>query len=244
MRPRRVAELVDQARPKLGRLGAHDDISSAEDEGRHARDAHRPRLGILRRHAVAIRLAREQPPHHRAFEPDGLGCRHQHVMRAEILPGDQVAAEKLAGQAVLRAFDTRPSHQAMGVERVRLPRDPVEMQLEPCGGGGLLHLAVNPPRGRLAAEFGGEMTLPVRAFRWNVGIELKGPPADRERVLFRRLQRPVETRLADIAPGAARIRDDVEPGGYGIVSRNCRRRSLPFALRGSAGTGWKARGHL
>jgi len=68
-----------------------------------------------------------------------------------------------------------------------------------------------------AAEFRIDIALPHHALGGHAGIELKGAPAHRHLGLRAGAERPGEPALADKAPGADRIREDVEMHANAMV---------------------------
>ena len=133
----------------------------------------------------------------------------------------------------------------MGVERARRAADQVEAIVEADLAPGLDDAGVRGvDRGRVA-ELARQVLGPVDALGRQRRVELERPPADRERARPVAVgERPQQVGRPEIAPGADDVGDDLEAGHVAAVSLSRRRSSLPLAARGSAASGWKARGHL
>ena len=122
------------------------------------------------------------------------------------------------------------------------------MEFQADGGGGLGDALVELARALGAAELGDAVLVAVDALARHVGIELEGMPGDGEAqvLLVEEVERALELALADVAPGADRVGDDVDAADRLCLVHGC---FLPYCadslyLRGIPGneeTPWKSR---
>ena len=100
----------------------------------------------------------------------------------------------------------------MGVQRIGRAGQPLEMEFQADRGGGLGDALVELARALGAAELGQAVLGAVDALARHVGIELEGVPGDGEAqvLLLQDVERALEVALADVAPGADRVGDDVD----------------------------------
>src|SRR5437867_11326286 len=122
----------------------------------------------------------------------------------------------------------------MRVARVRLPFDPLELEGDTDLRADGSHSGVDFCRPRLAAEFLLEIRHTWNTLHRQIRVELERMPADGGREIrlagAQSRQRGFELALADVAPGADNVGDDVDK----------KRRSNEFGRRGGR---WQCRAH-
>ena len=126
----------------------------------------------------------------------------------------------------------------MRIQCVRRAFDRGEVDLNPRFFGLLRDFGVDLDGRFLAAEFQFQILAPVHALGRHIGVQLERMPFDQKGVIRMRGQRAVQIGLADIAPRANRIGDDIKLDHicFSYVSRNWRRSSLPLAPLGNEAT--------
>jgi hypothetical protein len=126
---------------------------------------------------------------------------------------DEVRAEQPLDERGGVAARLRPGDQPVRVARVRLQRDALEVERDAGLRPGPAHAIVDLRGARGPPELALEIVPAVDALGGQVGIELVGVPAHgRQRLagLGERRERGIEMALADVAPGADDVRDDVD----------------------------------
>ena len=132
----------------------------------------------------------------------------------------------------------------MGVQGVGHPLRLVGVHVDACGAGRFAQAVVHGIDAGLAAELLLKMGALRHAFGRHVGVQLERVPLDLERVVGVRGQCAVEVGLADIAPGADRVGEDVQAdrglGHSGLLYwvASALRISLPVAVRGRVARRW------
>ena len=88
--------------------------------------------------------------------------------------------------------------------------DPRELELDAGLAAALGDRLVDLARPVAAAELGPHVIVARHAFGRHVGIELERPPGDGDVVAAAQIERALEAPLADVAPRADRVGDDVD----------------------------------
>ena len=147
----------------------------------------------------------------------------QHLGIADVGTVAEIAFEQRLDDTVLHAALAGEPDQAMGVERVGRARQPVEMELQADGGRGLGDALVELARALGAAELGQPILGALDALARHVGIELEGMPGDGEvqALLVEEGERAFEMALADVAPWADRVGDDVDAADRLCLVHGC-----------------------
>ncbi|MCY1242535.1 hypothetical protein D9M72_555000 [compost metagenome] len=101
----------------------------------------------------------------------------------------------------------------MRVERVRADLHGVKVEGDALGVSEFAQHIMGAIDGRLAAELCRQVLLVVDAFRRQVGIELIGTPVDGDEHVRDVGDRLIQSCLAQIAPGADDVRDDIDADG-------------------------------
>ena len=158
-------------------------------------------------------------------------------------PSRKKAREEGGDHRALPALDAGPVDEPVRVAGVRHPHHGREIDRKARGTGGRFDLGIDGGGAVGAAEAAFEEGSAVGTFGGQVGVELEGVPFDRERMAGARLECAVEQALADIAPRADGIGEDVEldhraafRGGDRAGLRLGRPRGKP-ARRGHGGAG-------
>ena len=162
-------------------------------------------------------------------------------MLTDILGFDEVRPEHCLHRRVLHTVLTGEPNQPVSIDRIRRPLDPFRMELQPDLGCRIDDPCVQ--RGGLlgAAELPGAVLGAIDALLRHVGIELERVPVDRERqsLAGEGGQSPLHLPLADVAPRADRVRDDVDPGaGRGLRVQCFRGSGVVTTIRATNGAGW------
>ena len=98
----------------------------------------------------------------------------------------------------------------MGVNRVGCPLDPVEVESQTDGLCSLGDSAIDLIGIFLSAKLLVEIGLSLHAAEGHVGIQLKRMPVYLERMVRAQLKRILEARLANVAPRANWVAQDIE----------------------------------
>src|SRR5262249_37861301 len=111
--------------------------------------------------------------------------------------------------------------QAMRIDRVRRALHRVEVEFDALLAAGIDDRVVATPAA-VVPELGAQVVGAVHALARHVGVELEGPPADLERACARRQfrQRALETPLADEAPRADGVGNDIDSHAEDLRARN------------------------
>ena len=153
---------------------------------------------------------------------------------ANVAPLGPIGAEEGRDDGGLPPFQPRPMDQAVCVQRVGNAGNGAKIDLKACVARGLFDARVNLDCAGLAAKLCLQILASVPPIGGHVGVQLKGVPFDFKGVVRVRLKRAVKIALADIAPGANRVREDVELDHRGPLCRRARRLSFALAPRGRA----------
>ena len=134
-------------------------------------------------------------------------------MVADVAAFDEVGAEHRLHRRVLHAVLPGEPDQPVRVDRVRRPRHQIGAERQADGRRRLGDPLIQRRRLLRAAELPGAIGGAVAALLRHVGIELERVPVHREAqpLLRQRRQRALQLALADIAPRADRVGDDVDP---------------------------------
>ena len=119
---------------------------------------------------------------------------------ADVAAFDKIGVKQPVDHRALGAAGSRPPDQAMGVERVRRPRDPVEGEGQVDLGAELNKMVVNRLQLAVVSELPRHVRLAVESALRNRRVELVGAPANDDRLGFLG-QRRGEALFAEIAPG-------------------------------------------
>src|SRR5690606_36495171 len=213
-------ELVERLEEVVAALGARDAGLRVEDEERHTVDAEAPGARLVRAHLVGEGVTREHLAHGLAVEAGVDGQAFERVGAAQVLAAGLVGVHEYLEQSFLRPHAGSVVGEAMGDEGVGLPRQ-VQVELEP-GGGGFARRAGQHAGGFLAVdavlvlEFVDRQT---RLFLGCVRIEFETAPYDLDVVgVFVLSQGMLEAALADVAPGAGDVGEDLYSHGRQIPS--------------------------
>jgi len=147
-----------------------------------------------------------------AIEAGPCAAVRQHRWVADVAPLGEIGGEHRLHGCVLHAVHASQPNQPVRVERVRRPRHQVraEHQTDTGGRGGDLGIPLAGTLG--AAELRGAKQRAVGALLRHVRVKLERMPIDRGRQPVGRQQgeRAFELPLADVAPRADCVRDDVD----------------------------------
>ncbi len=187
--------------------------ASAVSPASHFATAARSCAAVLVEHVRECRLA-GQPLRDRGAIEAALGRDiGEDGLVADVAALLEIGAEQRFDQRIRLAVQGRVADQAVRVAGVRRAPDAVE------GEGDVLASARRGDRridaagmGRIA-ELGGEIVGPRHAALRHVGVELEGAPGDRHGEVRTLLERASEAPLADEAPRADDVGDDVDMHG-------------------------------
>ncbi len=179
----------------------------------HAVDAHFLRRLDFGDDQITIGVGGEQRGDNRAIEASFFGDIEQHRVVADIAAFLEIGREQGRDDLVLRlaAFDHRPMDQPMRIERVRADLDRFEIEGDADLSAEIGQHLMRLRHALLAAELFGQRFLLVDAFLGIIGIEPVRPPVGVDADLVLHLGNgKLQPRLAEIAPRADDIRDDVD----------------------------------
>jgi hypothetical protein len=147
----------------------------------------------------------------------------QDLGAADVGAVTEIALEQRLDDAVLYAALAGQPDQAMGIERVGRAGQLVEMELQADGAGGLGDALVELARALGAAELGQAILGAIDALARHIRIELEGMPGHREvqALLVEEGQRAFEVALADVAPWADHVGDDVDAADRLCLVHGC-----------------------
>ena len=136
----------------------------------------------------------------------------QHRMVADIAALLEIELEQALRQPVLhvRAGGSRPADDAVRVERVGRDLDGVEVEVDAVGLAERLDAGVDLAMRSSLPNLAEHVALAVHAFGRDGRVELERPPAHLDIDVARLRRSPVEPLLADEAPRADDVRDDVD----------------------------------
>ena len=159
-----------------------------------------------------VLLACQQLGDLRGIDAHGTGFGGQHGAVADVLALAPIGHEQALGHVVLALHRLGPAHYPVGVERVGRAGDGLETKGHAILGA-RRDQRVMQRLEALAPELGGQMFDAVHTFRRNSGIKREGPPAHHDLDAVEQRQGLVEAPLAEKAPRADDIRDDVNDEG-------------------------------
>jgi hypothetical protein len=190
-----------------------------EDEERHALHADLPRDGFVGGDVFRQFVGRQERDRGVAFEADvGRGIGEPRVVR-EVVPVEEVRAEQRLDERRAAAPLRCPRDQAMGLQRVRLDTDAIEVERDARLSTGRLDPRVDLAGPGRAAELLLEIGLPVETRPREIGVELERVPRDghgRIRMAFGpETDGFFEAAQTDEAPGADHVGYDVDGERHG-----------------------------
>src|SRR5262249_35845826 len=195
-----------------GRRGlcARDGVLAVDDEAGHAVDAEPPGIDVGCHNFGSAYAVCEVAARGRAVDAGAAGTLDQDVEVADVEHPLEVGPEQLGNDLVLAAVLAGPMDQAMRQHGVGRPPDQRELELDArlaaAFGDRLVDLARPVAAAELRAPIVAARTAPGR----HVGVEREGPPGHRHVGAAAQRQRALEAALADVAPRADRVRDDVD----------------------------------
>ncbi len=207
----------DRFQQRCGIVRAGHCSLAVEDEKRYAADAYGARFPIFGFDVGPAGRRCEQSTNFGLWKT-GVACDLDQLLRVGEHPTfDEVGTEQTFDQRVRRLCITtllRPRDQSMRIERIRLSVNAIEIERNANAGAGGADTRVDFGRTCLAAEFGFDIRGASDTLGWQVGIELKGMPAANDgKAGFARVQlcqRRLELALADVAPRADDVGNDID----------------------------------
>ncbi len=194
----------------LGRLGAGHRVFLREHKRRHAGDALIGGVLGLRRDQRHVFIGRKTRADVVGIEPAIDGRLHQHIGVGEIAAIAEIQFHQPLFHLGGFAVGIGPVNQAMAVDRVGLPLDQVRPVREALFIGRGDNASGDALVGLGRAELRGEVFVAADALARHPGIEKERPPADLDRHIRHQRQRVLDAALADVAPWAHHIGDDVD----------------------------------
>src|SRR5690606_9494378 len=190
-------------------LCACNDPLRIDDETGNALNAHMTGGGVFLSDELLVGIFREEVTDNIRVHTGLSGSIDQYVMRADVLAILEIAAEENIDHFVLAAGGTCPADQPVAVQRVWRFLDEVEAEID-ADRRAVIADRVTHFLCALGAEFLFEIGLAIDTARRNGGVELEGAPDNADAFAAVNLKRLIEPFLADIAPGADCVGDDVE----------------------------------
>ena len=145
-----------------------------------------------------------------ASSPTSAGGLHQHVDVGEIAAVAKIQFHQPLLHLGGFALRFGPVDQPVAIDGVGLALDELGPVGQPLLAGGRDDAAGNALIGFDRAEFRGEIFVAADALAGHPGIEEERPPADLDRHIRHQRQRILDPALADIAPRADHVGDDVD----------------------------------
>jgi hypothetical protein len=211
-----LAHGVEQCR---GTLRAGHGKPAVENEKRHAFDTDGARALVFLFHRLPGLRIREALFRHGWLQARGGGDRKQVFGPGQIDAFEEVRIQESLLDPALQTVDrlsrrARECNQAMRSDRVGLARNPVERERDAVVGADRGHTRIDVLAAR-GAEFLYNIVLPAHALRGQLRIELERPPDEAGPVrlgvlLGVQIERRLDLPLADVAPGADHVRNDVD----------------------------------
>ena len=116
----------------------------------------------------------------------------------------------------------------MGGYGVRRPGDFLEGEIQPLAFAGVPDIGIDLVGAFWTTELSFDIVLAQHTVAWHVRVQLKGAPLDRYRLSLPRLDGAFQPSLADKAPGADYVREQIDPDHHIALSKTfCR----PFDRR-------------
>src|SRR5205823_2448720 len=168
------ARCIERLQQRIRFMGARDRGSPVEYEKGDAADADLACLAVLGKHFTAFLIGGEHRLRFLERKTGFPGDARELLPTADVAAVDEVCAEQALDQIVARPRLTpllRPRDQAMRIERVRLPDNPIELERDPHLLANLLDAGINATGARLAAEFRFEICSARYACARDVRIE-------------------------------------------------------------------------
>lgn len=205
----RLPGSLEDAHEDLRCLGAGDCVAAVEDEAGNPGNAYLSRLEVFEPDGVEAALGFELGPRHLAVETGFDGDLDQAICIADVDAVFEIAAEQQLDETVLAALLAGRADQTVSVDGVRRPFDAVEGERNALLGTDLEYLIIDIPGMCRRAEFGDEIDTSVHTFGWHIRVELKRPPRNLDVEIRSRGERALKPALADEAPRANDVGDDV-----------------------------------
>ena len=181
-----------------------------EDEERHAGHAEPLRLGDFRAHFFFVGAVGEQLFDDLAIHAAFVRRLDQQRAIADVAALFEIELEQPVDDFVLRAGQERPADQPMRVERIGRARDFVEGEGDAFLGAERLEAFMRRLDAPVIAEFVDHIGAPLETLFGNARVELIGAPMDRDRLALLLGEGALQPLLAEIAPGADDVADDVD----------------------------------
>ena len=135
--------------------------------------------------------------------------------------------EKRFDHAVGALVEAGKTDQPVGVDGIRRAPDAVEGEIDLHRLANVGDRQMDAADPRLTAELADQVGGAVDAFRRQIGIEQERPPLQLRPGIGPHRQRPLQLALADVAPGAARIEDNLNSHDHSDGPSATRRRVRP-----------------
>ena len=232
-----LARAVQRLSKYFGALRARHAEALGEDEEGHAGDAEALGFSDLGAHGVFVGAFLEELGDDRLVEPAFARGVDEKLAVADVAPLLEIELEQAVDDLVLRAGGKGPADQPMRVQRVGRALDLVEGEGDAFLGAERAQPLMRGLDAPVVAELVDHVSLPVETLPRDARIELIGPPADRDGLALVAGERPLEPLLAEIAPGADDVADDIDRERLGLVAHvtsptpdmRLNARSRPFA---------------
>ncbi len=213
-------------------------VALVDGENGHAPDAELLRARLVAAHITGIGVAQQHVANGRSIQPDVARQTHERVVVAHRLTLGEIGRKQPFDHR--RALSDRVGEmdQPMGVERITGDRA-IETKLETVKRARGCHAIHHRLRllGRHSVLGGQQLHGGYRLTGGGGGVKLEAAPDDVERVAMgERMQRLLESALADVAPGAGNVGPDFDVHGewHRSVVNVCGKAALSTQRRVSA----------
>ena len=196
-------------------MGAGEGMLAVEDEAGHAADAGLARALVLGADRLGLGVAGQEGAGFVGIQAGLGGGGGQDLGIADVLGAQEIGVEQrlhdrvLAPLALVRRVGG-VADQAVRVDGVGRAFHALEGEVDALGLAGRADLVVDRVGVAGAAELELEILAPVHAAGRHVRVELEGAPVDRQVRLRPLGEGALQPALADEAPGADRVGEDID----------------------------------
>ena len=185
-----------------------------DQKGRHGANPFGAGVRVAGTDVIGVGIIGQKPRRHRPVHASRRRDIGQNTRIADIAPLAPIGAHDGRDHGRLPPLKPRPMDQPVCVQRVGHPPGGVRVNFGPGSAACLFQPQMHLDQAVLS-ELRGQIVVLVDALGGHIGVQLERVPFNAKRVVGMGLKRAIEIGLADIAPGANRIGEDIKPDHHG-----------------------------